>query len=680
MEQLPIDIYRKAPCISLYSFFEQIQNQVLRLPRYQRTYVWTKKNVQTLLEDIDKKIKDNKFIWLGVILLSQESSSLSIIDGQQRILSFLLILFIFMGNNNLTPDFISEDSWEDFWKNDQMTKDTIYYGDVLQYIHNKENHNSKLNPIVKIIHQFRDNNDLEIDKWRKFIKERVLITIILVSTSDTCDYFENINSKNIPLNLTDKCFAFLTIRFKTKILENKHLFQWWLYHKDKKKITEYFIKIFWIKYQSEHRGDYSFLNDFDKFKKIVEWEFETFLFFLNVFQRECVRKVNSLKSKDEFKKILSSKNPDIFYFYYYYLYQVAWTIYLPIVIALKFKGYFDIFNNNLLKKVWKIDLWIHLLNKGKSLNPAKVISTAGNIITYTEANVAQELDNFFIEQINLIDSSYSGGYKKFTQEDFSHIERDPNNNPRIKILFWWLLIYKNTFNSSDIINSLFKIFSLEIEHIVPKKNNLGVSFYKIESIFNLLLISHDLNKELTNKNPSDKIIIYNNDLNNSDNHLFNAEMIHSWSNIKKQNINMTSIWNINKKLYIEKFNYIKDQFNLKLLYKTPQKPNILDEFLKKEKLSHLRETWFLNPQKEKYYIGKTTNRNKEQTQWKVNINEKVFPYLKQNFNQIKIFALHRNDNKIYYLLNKKKRFLDLKKSATGPNITFNQTDWIVAYQ
>ena len=39
MEQLPIDIYSEAPCISLYSFFEQIQNQVLRLPRYQRTYV-----------------------------------------------------------------------------------------------------------------------------------------------------------------------------------------------------------------------------------------------------------------------------------------------------------------------------------------------------------------------------------------------------------------------------------------------------------------------------------------------------------------------------------------------------------------------------------------------------------------------------------------------------------------
>lgn len=99
-----------------------------------------------------------------MILLSQESNSLSIIDGQQRILTFLLILFIFMDNDNLTPHFISEDSWEDFWKNDQMTRDVIYYRDVMQYIHNKENHNSNLNPIVKIIQQFRDNNDLEIDK------------------------------------------------------------------------------------------------------------------------------------------------------------------------------------------------------------------------------------------------------------------------------------------------------------------------------------------------------------------------------------------------------------------------------------------------------------------------------------------------------------------------------------
>ena len=53
----------------------------------------------------------------------------------------------------------------------------------------------------------------------------MLITIILVPTSNTCDYFENINSKNIPLTLTDKCFAFLTIRYEKRILDHKNLFQ-----------------------------------------------------------------------------------------------------------------------------------------------------------------------------------------------------------------------------------------------------------------------------------------------------------------------------------------------------------------------------------------------------------------------------------------------------------------------
>lgn len=36
---------------------------------------------------------------------------------------------------------------------------------------------------------------------------------------------------------------------------------------------------------------------------------------------------------------------------------------------------------------------------------------------------------------------------------------------------------------------------------------------------------------------------------------------------------------------MEKFNYIKDQFNLKLLYTIPKKLNVLYKFLKKEKLS-----------------------------------------------------------------------------------------------
>lgn len=60
---------------------------------------------------------------------------------------------------------------------------------------------------------------------------------------------------------------------------------------------------------------------------------------------------------------------------------------------------------------------------------------AGKIITCPQENVTEELDNFFIEQINLIDSSYSGGCKKINQEDFAHIERDQNNSSRIKILF-----------------------------------------------------------------------------------------------------------------------------------------------------------------------------------------------------------------------------------------------------
>ena len=57
-----------------------------------------------------------------------------------------------------------------------------------------------------------------------FIKNSIFITVLLIN-SNHYDYFENINSKNIPLTLTDKCFAFLTNKFSEEILQQPQTFQ-----------------------------------------------------------------------------------------------------------------------------------------------------------------------------------------------------------------------------------------------------------------------------------------------------------------------------------------------------------------------------------------------------------------------------------------------------------------------
>lgn len=79
---------------------EELLGWELRIPPYQRPYKWTKKNITDLLLDIEtsiceaKKHKDFKYR-VGTVILhantEEEKLTYDIVDGQQRILSFLLL-------------------------------------------------------------------------------------------------------------------------------------------------------------------------------------------------------------------------------------------------------------------------------------------------------------------------------------------------------------------------------------------------------------------------------------------------------------------------------------------------------------------------------------------------------------------------------------------------------------
>ena len=79
---------------------EELLGWELRIPPYQRPYKWTKKNITDLLLDIEtsireaKKYKDFKYRVGTVILhkkIEEGKLTYDIVDGQQRILSFLLL-------------------------------------------------------------------------------------------------------------------------------------------------------------------------------------------------------------------------------------------------------------------------------------------------------------------------------------------------------------------------------------------------------------------------------------------------------------------------------------------------------------------------------------------------------------------------------------------------------------
>ena len=68
----------------------------LNIPPYQRPYKWSIRNMEELLSDISNAITDSKkyseFKYrIGTVILHNDGYELNIVDGQQRIISLILL-------------------------------------------------------------------------------------------------------------------------------------------------------------------------------------------------------------------------------------------------------------------------------------------------------------------------------------------------------------------------------------------------------------------------------------------------------------------------------------------------------------------------------------------------------------------------------------------------------------
>lgn len=70
---------------------EYLKNNQLDIPHYQRPYKWTNKNVIQLMDDIERFKSDTPYR-IGTVVIHQEKEKHLIVDGQQRTITFLLML------------------------------------------------------------------------------------------------------------------------------------------------------------------------------------------------------------------------------------------------------------------------------------------------------------------------------------------------------------------------------------------------------------------------------------------------------------------------------------------------------------------------------------------------------------------------------------------------------------
>ena len=82
----------------------QLLQMQLNIPPYQRPYKWTIRNVEELLSDISNAIADSERYRLefkyriGTVILHRDNDTLNIVDGQQRIIS-LILLNLYLNSN-----------------------------------------------------------------------------------------------------------------------------------------------------------------------------------------------------------------------------------------------------------------------------------------------------------------------------------------------------------------------------------------------------------------------------------------------------------------------------------------------------------------------------------------------------------------------------------------------------
>lgn len=87
---------------------EDILKEPLHIPTYQRPYRWSVKSVVTLLTDISKALNadrhDKEFRYrIGTIILHREKDRVDVVDGQQRLITLLLIRLFLEPEYSLSP-------------------------------------------------------------------------------------------------------------------------------------------------------------------------------------------------------------------------------------------------------------------------------------------------------------------------------------------------------------------------------------------------------------------------------------------------------------------------------------------------------------------------------------------------------------------------------------------------
>jgi hypothetical protein len=194
----------------------------LTIPEYQRPYVWTKREIEKLLNQFkehvyrDLSIEQKPNFYLGSIVLHNDGENLNIIDGQQRITTLQLL---------------------DLIKNKNQNNYNVKYS-----------HPITLNNIKNNYDYFNVCNDFMLLDYKN-----INVTIIETDNEDLAyNFFETLNTGGIRLGGTDILKAHHLRSIKDNDERNYYALNWEKNQKNLEKVNRMLSKIRRMDYLRKH--------------------------------------------------------------------------------------------------------------------------------------------------------------------------------------------------------------------------------------------------------------------------------------------------------------------------------------------------------------------------------------------------------------------------------------------
>ncbi|MGL2566863.1 DUF262 domain-containing protein [Helicobacter pylori] len=200
-----------------------------QIPIYQRPYQWTEENCEKLLDDLffnyeDDRESDYFCGSLVLILISEDSKkakTYDIVDGQQRLSTFILLAKVLADLYNDCLDPKNLEHLQEGWKDRHTERKRLSFNTIgsnaeydfayaLEHFNdsqaskNKNNENNYLKNAVCLKDYIRKKEIKNINDFIEWLYSNVkFITIICPSIDKALRIFNVLNARGLPLNATD---------------------------------------------------------------------------------------------------------------------------------------------------------------------------------------------------------------------------------------------------------------------------------------------------------------------------------------------------------------------------------------------------------------------------------------------------------------------------------------------